>query len=195
MLTTDHASTVLSEQPDSIGSGGRLRYAHRMPRISSKLTYVYKHVMPWTLVVYAVVIALVFLLTDIGPKMVPRVLIAALGAIGCLGGFFFISFFTRNVVDEVSDNGDLLHVRNAGAEFRIPLQDCINVNYVPHISPPQISIMLRPNCEYGESLVFMPPVQFNPFAESPFVRDLTLRIDAARQQQTDIPHEPVADPS
>lgn len=145
--------------------------------------------------VYAVVIAIVCLVVDIAPDLATRIMIAALGAIGCLGGFFFIRFFTRNVVDEVSDNGDSLHVRNAGAEFQIPLQDCINVNYVPHISPPFISIMLRPNCEYGESLVFMPPVQFNPFAESPFVRDLTLRIDAARQQQTDRPHEPVADPN
>ena len=81
------------------------------------------------------------------------------------------------------DLGDALLVKNADQEDRIALSDMVNVNYTPLMVPPRVTLSLRKAGLFGKQVSFCAPVRFVPFASSPIIADLIIRVDAARRAQ------------
>jgi hypothetical protein len=103
-----------------------------MPLMSSKMTFFYKRISPIIWFGVLAVFILVGLLKGAGSLLVVTVLLAIVS-------YQFMKRMVFNLVDEVFDVGDALLVRSGGREERIALADIKNVNYSPHMSPPQVT--------------------------------------------------------
>jgi hypothetical protein len=123
-----------------------------MPLISSKMTFFYKRISPIIWFGLLAVFILVGLLKGGGSFLVVTVLLAIVS-------YRFMKRMVFNLVDEVFDVGDALLVRSGGREERIALADIKNVNYSPHMSPPQVTLSLRRLTVFGDTIVFLPPVR------------------------------------
>ena len=88
-----------------------------------------------------------------------------------------------NLVDQVFDLGDALLVRNGGQEERIALADIKNVNFVPYMSPPQVTLSLRRPSLFGDTIVFCAPARLMTLSPSPTIEKLVDRIDSARRER------------
>jgi len=153
-----------------------------MRRISSKWTFFYKRVFPFIFVGFFVVFVGVGLFANSGANsaldnipflIVPIVVMVIM--------YFLSKKLIFDLVDEVWDDGDTLLVRNAGQEQRIALADIKNVNYSPLISPPRVTLALRPPTVFGDQVAFCAPVRLMPLSPSPVINDLIERIDRARE--------------
>ena len=109
----------------------------------------------------------------------PFVVIVPIAMIGF--GYFIMQKLVFDLVDEVSDDGDALVVKNRGQEQRIALADIKNVNYSPFISPPRVTLSLRRPTVFGDQITFCAPVRLLPFSPSPVIADLIERVDHARR--------------
>ena len=87
------------------------------------------------------------------------------------------------LADEVLDAGDALIVRSGGQEERISLSDIKNVSYSRYMSPPQVTLSLRRQTVFGDTISFCAPVSVVPFQSSPVIDDLINRADSARQKR------------
>lgn len=153
-------------------------------RLSSATpTFFYKRVFPvlWFGVLTVIFIAGLFkVLGGGGVSGLPLVAVPVLMAVV---GFVFIKKMMLNLVDEVLDDGDALIVRNGGREERVALADIKNVNYIPFMSPPQVTLSLRRAGAFGDTIVFCGPLRLLPQMSNPLVDNLVNRIDAARERR------------
>ena len=142
-----------------------------MPLISSKMTFFYKRIYP---VIWFGILA-AFLLIALLISNVPFLVVTALLAII---SYQFMKKMAFDLVDEVFDVGYALLVRNGGREERIALADIKNVNFLPYISPPRVTLSLRRPSVFGDTIVFCAPTRMRPPS---FIEKLVDRIDAARR--------------
>ena len=151
-----------------------------MRRISSKTTYLYKRVFP--------LIWFGFLLLFVGVSLVSgahglQMLPFLIGPVFMAGfGYFIMKKLVFDLVDEVTDLGDALLVKNGNREERIALSNITNVNYSPLVSPPRVTLSLRQPGIFGKQVTFCAPVRFVPFSPSPIIGDLIQRIDSTRRR-------------
>jgi hypothetical protein len=146
-----------------------------MRRISSGWTFFYKRIFPIIWVGFLAVFAGIGAVKGQGPfaVIVPLVMIGF--------GYFLMQKLVFDLVDEVSDDGDALVVKNRGQEQRIALADIKNVNYSPFVSPPRVTLSLRRPTVFGEQITFCAPLRLAPFSQSPVIADLIERVDRARE--------------
>jgi hypothetical protein len=147
-----------------------------MQRISSRMTFFYKRVLPLVMVG----LLLLFMAPPIASGKFPPFPFILFPVLLIAVGYFVLARLIWDMVDEVWDAGDALIVRNRKQEDRIPLSSIMNVNYSPFINPPRVTLMLRTPSLLGDTVTFCAPVRFMPFAENPMVEGLIRRIDAAR---------------
>ena len=95
-------------------------------------------------------------------------------------GYALFKNLVWDLADEVYDIGDELIFRKGGKEQRVNLTDIININYTHMSSPERVVLHVRSEGPIGKELAFNLPMRFNPFKKSPFVRELTERIDRGR---------------
>jgi hypothetical protein len=150
-----------------------------MQRISSRMTFFYKRVFPFVMFGFFLLPIAVPLAKD-GVLPLPFI-IFPIGMIGF--GYLILRKLVFDLVDEVWDAGEALIVRNKNQEDRIPLSVIMNVDYSPMVNPPRVTLTLRTPSIFGDTVTFMAPVRFVPFARSPIVDDLIRRIDAARMRK------------
>lgn len=154
-----------------------------MRRVSSRWTFFYKRVFP--------VIWFGFLALFLGISLfvVPRSNQAAtlpfliMPIVMMAFGYFIMTKFVFDLVDEVWDDGDVLVVKSSDQTERIALADIKNVNYAAMINPPRVTLSLRRPSVFGDKVTFCAPIRFVPFSTSPIIDELIERIDSARQRQ------------
>ena len=149
-----------------------------MQRISSRMTFFYKRVLPFVMLGFL----LLFIAPPIASGKFPPFPFILFPLILVAVGYFVFDRLIWDMVDEVADAGDALIVRNKRQEDRIPLAAIINVNYSPFINPPRVTLKLRTPGIFGDTVTFCAPVRFMPFSENPMVDELIRRIDAARMR-------------
>jgi hypothetical protein len=154
-----------------------------MPLSSSKTTFLYKRIFPIVWFGIMAVLFFVGLLKVLGADSISNAQFLIMPALMAIIGYQFMKKLAFNLVDEVSDAGDALIVRNGGREERIALADIKNVNYFPYGSPPQVTLSLRRPSMFGDTIVFCGPARFMPLSSSPIAESkLVDRIDAARRR-------------
>lgn len=104
-----------------------------------------------------------------------------------LGLFFVIAVFsywftTRDLVDEVHEQGDLLVVRNRGDEQRIPMADIVNIETSWRESR-RVIVHLAKGGRFGERIVFIPKGRFslNPFKRNEAAKALSRKVHNAKR--------------
>ena len=154
-----------------------------MRRISSRWTFFYKRVFP------VVWFGFLALFLGISLFVVPRTSQTAalpfliMPIVMMIFGYFIMTKFVFDLVDEVWDDGDVLVVNNRDQTERISLADIKNVNYAAFINPPRVTLSLRRPRVFGDKVTFCAPIRFVPFSTSPIIDELIERIDSARQRQ------------
>ena len=153
-----------------------------MRRISSRATFWYKRIFPiiWFGLLALFIAVGVFTSTFTnGTQQLPFIIIPL---VMVLIGYVIMKKLIFDLVDEVWDDGTSLIIRNRGEQDRVPLSNIMNVSYSPLINPPRVTLTLRQPSTFGAEISFSAPVRFVPFAKSPVIEDLILRVDAARRK-------------
>jgi hypothetical protein len=154
-----------------------------MPLISSKMTFFYKRVFPviwFGFLLLAVVSGLFSASGDSQASIIPLLTVPVLMAIL---GYWIMKKLVFGLADEVLDAGDALIVRSGGQEERISLSDIKNVSYSRYMNPPQVTLSLRRQTVFGDTIAFCAPVSVVPLRSSPVIDDLINRADSARQKR------------
>jgi hypothetical protein len=151
-------------------------------RLSSRATFFYKRVFPFTFVGFVLVFAAIPLFDVFNANPYSLLPFIVVPAVLLAGHYFIMKKLVLDLVDEVFEQGGTLLVRNGGREDRIALTDIINVNYNTFMSPPRVTLSLRKPSLFGSQVSFCAPLRFNPFATSPVIDKFILRVDAARFQ-------------
>jgi hypothetical protein len=163
-----------------IAFASRCWTASDMQRISSKMTFYYKRVLPVIMLGFIGVFVVFGLgIGSSSGKFPPLPFFVMPIIIGTIM-FFMMKKLIFDLVDEVWDAGDTLIVRNKGQEERIALSEIMNVNYSPMMNPPRVTLSLRRPSTFGDKVTFCAPSRFVPFASSPIIDELIARVDAAR---------------
>jgi hypothetical protein len=97
------------------------------------------------------------------PVLIGAVLMAILG-------YWIMKKLLFGLADEVLDAGDALIVRSGGQEERISLSDIKNVGYSRYMNPPQVTLSLRRQTVFGDTIGFCARVSVVPFRSSPVHR-------------------------
>jgi hypothetical protein len=150
-----------------------------MRRISSRTTFWYKWLFPIIWFGAMAAFAGNALLRNDPAQFLPFIIVPVLMAVF---GYVIMRKLVFDLVDEVWDDGTSLIIRNRGEEDRVPLSNIMNVSYSPLINPPRVTLTLRQPSNFGSEISFSAPVRFVPFAKSPVIEDLILRVDAARRK-------------
>jgi hypothetical protein len=153
-----------------------------MPLISSKMTFFHKRVFPviWFGFLLFVVVRLFSASGDSPASIMPFLTVPVLMAIF---GYWVMKKLLFGLADEVLDAGDALMVRSGEQEERISLSDIKNVSYSRYMNPPQVTLSLRRQTVFGDTIVFCAPLTVVPFRSSPVIDDLINRADSARQKR------------
>jgi hypothetical protein len=146
-----------------------------MRPVSSKMTFFYKRVLP--VIWFGVV--LLFIAIGLLSKA-PFLIVALLMAVF---GYWAMKKMMFNLADAVLDAGDALVVRSGGQEERIALSDIKNVSYSPYMNPPLVTLSVRRQTVFGDTIAFCAPGSIVPLWSSPVIHDLIDRIDAARRKR------------
>ena len=150
-----------------------------MPPISSKMTFFYKRVVPiiwFGFLVLFFVFGLFSASRGSQASIIPILIVPVLMAVF---GYWIMKKLVFGLADEVLDAGDALIVRSGGQEERISLSDIKNVDYSPYMNPPQVTLSLRRETVFGDTIAFCAPVSVVPFRTSPLIDDLINRVDSA----------------
>ncbi len=134
-----------------------MRPSRSAPLTSTNVTFFYKRIFPilWYGMLAALFLAGFFkVLNAGGTSSLPFLAVPLFMA---LISYRFLKKLTMNLADEVFDAGDALLVRRGSREERIALADIKNVNYIPYMSPPQITLTLRRPSEFGDTIAFFCP--------------------------------------
>ena|SRR5437867_3764053 len=153
-----------------------------MRRISSRTTFFYKWIFPIVWFGVLAVIAGAMLLTNAVFSPTQSFPVVILPVLMAVVGYVLMKKLVFDLVDEVWDDCTSLIIRNRGVEDRVPLSNIMNVSYSPLINPPRVTLTLRQPSNFGSEISFSAPVRFLPFAKSPVIEDLILRVDAARRK-------------
>jgi hypothetical protein len=150
-----------------------------MRRISSRLTPLYKWVMP---VMWFGILAAFAVVALTAPVSEPfqRVMFFAIVIFMAVFGYFVFRKLVFDLVDEVVDEGNSLVVKNRGKSDRIALSDIRNVSYSTLINPSRVTLSLRKPSVFGDEVTFCAPLCLVPLASHPVINKLIERIDAAR---------------
>jgi hypothetical protein len=154
-----------------------------MTRLSSKWTFFYKRVFPALFVGFLILFSAVPLFTATSSGNYPQLPFFVVPIVMAVIFYVVMKKLIFDLVDEVADLGDALLVKSGGQEDRIALSDIININYTPLMSPPRVTLSLRKAGLFGKQVSFCAPIRFMPFASSPLIDDLIVRVDAARRAQ------------
>ena len=150
-----------------------------MKRISSKLTFLYKRVIPVFWFGFIAVFLGSVVLDHRGPRppLIPFLIVPVAMAVF---GYALFRKLLFDLVDEVWDDGDALVVKNSGTEERVPLKNIVNVGFSTMINPERVTLTLREPGRFGKEITFSPPRRFLRFARSPIIGELIERVDRAR---------------
>jgi hypothetical protein len=160
-----------------------------MTPISSKMTFFYKRVFPviWLggLLLVFVFDALFFSGLISGDFQGSIILFLIGPPFLAVFGYLMTKKVFFGLVDEVLDAGDAVIVRNAGQEERISLSDIKNISYRPNVRPPQVTLSLRRQTVFGDTIAFLVPDSGKAisFRTSPVIDDLINRTDSARRKR------------
>ena len=154
-----------------------------MPLMSSKMTFFYKRVFPVIWFGFLAVFFLVALVKGSAADPISNLPSLIIPVVMAIIGYQIMKKMAFHLVDQVFDLGDALLVRNGGQEERIALADIKNVNFVPYMSPPQVTLSLRRPSVFGDTIVFCAPARLMPLSPSPTIEKLIDRIDAARRER------------
>ena len=148
---------------------------------SKRTTFFHKRVFPFLWFGFLILLIAIPLVAGLRTGRYPSLpfLIIPIGMM--IFGYFLLKVLVFDLVDEAVDLGDALLIKNAGKEDRVMLSDIINVSYTRLTSPPRVTLSLRKPCLFGTEVSFCPPVPFIPFAKSPIIDPLIVRVDAARR--------------
>ena len=154
-----------------------------MQLVSSKMTFFYKLIFPVIWFGFLAVFFLVGLVKSLAGDPISNLPSLIVPVVMAIVGYQIMKKMAFNLVDEVFDLGDALLVRSGGQEERIALADIKNVNFVPYMSPPQVTLSLRRPSVFGDTIVFCTPARLMPLSPSPMIEKLVDRIDAARRER------------
>src|SRR5262245_51044623 len=141
-----------------------------MRRISSRMTFYYKRVLPvvwFGLLAVAAAVPAISLITAGAaafPFVLPFFVAPALVAVAI---YFFLKKFVFDLVDEAADDGDTLIVKKDGREDRIALADIKNASYTALLQPARVTLLLRKPSIFGDKVSFCAPIRFIPFLSHP----------------------------
>ena len=150
-----------------------------MPLMSSKMTFFYKRVFPVIWFGFLAVFFLVALVKGSAADPISNLPSLIIPVVMAIIGYQIMKKMAFH--DQVFDLGDALLVRNGGQEERIALADIKNVNFVPYMSPPQVTLSLRRPSVFGDTIVFCALARLMTLSPSPTIEKLVDRIDAARR--------------
>ena len=151
------------------------------PLTSPNVTFFYRRIFP---IVWYGVLALIFVagfFKVLNTGWASNLPFLAVPLVMAVISYTFVNKLQANLADEVFDAGDALLVRRGSRKERIALADIKNVNYIPFMSPPQVSLSLRRPGAFGDKIVFFMPLRIVPQASDPVIEALINRIDAARK--------------
>jgi len=154
-----------------------------MPLMSSKMTFFYKRVFPVIWFSFLAAFFLVALVKGSAADPISNLPSLIIPVVMAIIGYQIMKKMAFNLVDQVFDLGDALLVRSGGQEERIALADIKNVNFVPYMSPPQVTLSLRRPSLFGDTIVFCAPARLMTLSPSPTIEKLVDRIDAARRER------------
>ena len=152
-----------------------------MPLMSSKMTFFYKRVFPVIWFGFLAAFFVAGLVNGVAADPLASLPFLIVPVVMAIIGYQLMKRMAFNLVDQVFDLGDALLVRNGGQEQRIALADIKNVNFFPYMSPQQVTLSLRRQTVFGETIVFCAPVRIMPLSPNPMIEKLIDRIDAARR--------------
>jgi hypothetical protein len=155
-----------------------------MRRISSRMTFFYKRVLPAIWFGFLILFIAVPLVSSTSRNATPPLLFFIMPAIMIVIGYFVMRKLVFDLVDEVWDDGDSLLIKNRGEEQRVAFTDIKNVSYSPFINPPRVTLSLRRPTVLSDEIAFNAPVRMVPFSRSPIIDDLIDRIDLARRKRS-----------
>jgi hypothetical protein len=131
-----------------------MRPPRSTPLTSPNVTFFYRRIIPilWYGMLAALFLAGLFKVLNAGG--ISNLPFLAVPLFMGLISYRFLKKLTMNLADEVFDAGDALIVRRGSREERIALADIENVNYIPYMSPPQVTLTLRRPSGFGLNRVF-----------------------------------------
>jgi len=159
-----------------------------MQRLSSSMTFFHKRLLP---VIWFGFLAVWTFMWFGGPAQAlqtpqpERWMGVVVPVFMCVVGGFFFKRLVLSLVDEVWLDGDTLVVKSRGESTRLALSEVINVNSVPMMNPPRITLTLRTeSSRLGREVSFIPAGVrvFAAFRSNPIADDLIRRIDALRRR-------------
>jgi hypothetical protein len=154
-----------------------------MHRISSRWTFFYKRVFPVIWFGFLALFLCISLFVVPRSSQTATLPLLIMPIVMMVFGYFIMTKFVFDLVDEVWDDDDVLVVKNRDQTERIALADIKNVNYAAMINPPRVTLSLRRPSLFGDKVTFCAPIRFVPFSTSPIIDELIERIDSARQRQ------------
>ena len=155
-----------------------------MRRISSRLTFYYKRILPFTWLGFLGLAVAIPLCRSALAGELPPLMFLVMAVIMTAVGYFILKKTIFVLVDEVWDDGDALVIKNRGQDERIALNEIKNVNYGSFSSPQRVALSLRRPTIFGEQIIFSAPVHLWPFSPNPIVKDLIDRVDRARRRNS-----------
>jgi hypothetical protein len=153
-----------------------------MRRISSRMTFFYKRVLPAIWFGFLILFIGVPLVSSTSRNATPPLPFFIMPTMMIVIGYFVMKKLVFDLVDEVWDHGDSLVIKNRGEEQRVDFSDIKNVSYSPFINPPRVTLSLRHPTVFGDEIAFNAPMRIVPFSTSPLIRDLIDRIDVVRRR-------------
>lgn len=153
-----------------------------MRRISSRLTFYYKRILPLIWFGFLVLFVTIPLYRSALAGEPPPLMLFVMPIVMFVVGYFIMKKLVFDLVDEVWDDGDSLLIKNRGEEQRVAFSDVKNVSYSPFINPPRVTLSLRRPTVFGDEITFNAPTRFVPFSASPIIKDLIDRIDLVRRK-------------
>lgn len=153
-----------------------------MRRLSSKATFLYKHLLPVLALGLLAILWLFGLLVPLrqGEPRLPLILIPPV-----LGGLVYLACrrVLFGLLDEVWLDGDTLLLKNRRRQARVALAEVMNVEAPVMINPRRISLMLRNGSAFGREVSFVPAGRRafrGAWQRHPLASELIERVDAAR---------------
>ena len=153
-----------------------------MQRLSSKLTFFYKRVIPvwWYGVLTIVTVGAVGQVLEGDAS--PLVLLIPLAMM--LFGYVMLKAFVFDLVDKVYLQGEEILVRNRGKEDRFPLSNIASI-YSSWTNPERITLILHKLCEFGPSIAFSPTYRWWRWGEHPIETKLRKSVQVREWNRRD----------
>jgi len=146
-----------------------------MKQISSRLTFIYKYILPPLILIFLIRMFFGWLATtnpspNMPPTFMPYIFL----------GYFIWSAWIGWPLKRVSIFGEKLYVSNYLKEIVIPISEIIDVSSNIFIGPQRVKIYLRDETEFGSEIIFLAKCHWvGRWSTPPIVNEL---LDMARSQ-------------